>query len=229
MAEAEMGAAMGFSGRATQAIDPGSSDLLMPDRARKTRSVVRDVEDASFETLGKPRQVQTEPAMVRRDSQAFRSRMADFPPYGPVPRDFVAPERRGPDPSSAIGVGPNDRLGVFAGGIASNAASKGGQPKAWAALALTVGIVAVAAFWMTGGHALLLEPATPVQASTVTAPAAPATLVSKATLLKPDPVVTSSIVILPASPAVTSIIHPKPRPARIERAGAILMIRPNSD
>ncbi|MCY0148699.1 hypothetical protein OEG84_13570 [Hoeflea sp. G2-23] len=224
--KAEMGAAMGFSGRATQAIDPESSDLLMPDRAHKMRPArVRDVEDASFETLGRPRQVQTEPTATRDSKRTYKPRITDFPSYGPVPRDFAAPERA-PDSLSTVRVGANDRLGVFAGGRASVAGSKVGRPKAGVVFTLTVGIIAVAALWMAGGHALLLEPAAPVQALTVTAPVAPPPLVSRATLLKHDPVITSSIAVLPSKPTETSIIHPKPRPARIERAGSILMIRP---
>ena len=45
-------------------------------------------------------------------------------------------------------------------------------------------------------------------------------------VLSPDPVVTSSTPANQSKPAAQGYSAPLPRPARIERAGSILMIRP---
>ncbi|PWV98088.1 hypothetical protein DFR52_10566 [Hoeflea marina] len=81
--------------------------------------------------------------------------------------------------------------------------------------------MALAAFWMAGGHALFIPQATPAGAA-VPVPASPTAMP------------TASVVDQPAAkPAVAvaepvQVIRATPRPPRIERAGSILMIRGGS-
>ncbi|WP_156174621.1 hypothetical protein [Hoeflea sp. IMCC20628] len=92
---------------------------------------------------------------------------------------------------------------------------------------LTLCAATAAIFWMAGGHALVQQ-----RVASMPGVTAPATAVSvrsindRATLL-PDPVVTSAVADKKTGPASAGFTAPKARPARIERAGSILMIRPN--
>jgi hypothetical protein len=223
MAEAEKGAQMSVSGRAAHAIDPKASDLLMPERRLHPRQPRRrDIEDASFETVARGRMKRAGTRKGSKPYPVFQSRLTDFPnadPFvGPFPRDFATSE-----PASVLRVEPGERLGVFAGGKSAMSAS---QPSAGIAFAMMVGAIVLVVFWMAGGHALVLTPTSDLQALTVAPPPTSVAIAEPVDVLVPDPVVTSSVPA-EAGPAESgSIIHAKPRPARIERAGSILMIRP---
>lgn len=87
-------------------------------------------------------------------------------------------------------------------------------------------IAAATAFWMAGGHALVRWSGNEQPASKVRPPIAS---ITGRAALAPDPVITASIPVKTAKPAVAGYAAPMPRPARIERAGSILMIRPAGD
>jgi len=205
---------MGVSSRATHAIDPGAGDLMIPRRTRKQHpNRVRDVEDACFEAVSMPRDVFSTRSRAGTAGSIFKTRIIQPQADGPVPRDFVA---------KAMAQG--ERLDVFAAGNGASAAR--GMISAKMAFAVVVSaLAAVLAFWAAGGHALAPSvgerPSSPVRAplAQVTNPAA----------VLPDPVVTSSIPVENAKPSANGFTAPLPRPARIERAGSILMIRPAGD
>lgn len=214
---------MSVSDRATHAINPKASDLLMPERRMRPRQPrMRDIEDASFETVARGRMQRAGTRKGPQPRPVFQSRLTDFPnadPFaGPFPRDFAAPQA-----ASALRAEPGERLGVFAGGGSAISAN---QPSARAAFSLMVGAVVLAVFWMAGGHALVLAPSADLQASSMAPPPASFELSAPRDLVVPDPLVTSSVPDQTAGSDSGSIIHAKPRPARIERAGSILMIRP---
>lgn len=214
---------MSVSGRAAHAIDPKGSDLLMPERRLRPRQPrMRDIEDANVETVAGGRKQHAGARMGSKPRPVFKSRLTEFPdadPFaGPFPRDFAT---SGPAPATRAE--PGERLGVFAGGKPVMSAS---QPSARTAFVMMVGAVTLAVFWMAGGHALVLTPSPDLQASTGTPPATSAAVAEPVDLAVPDPVVTSSVPTKAGSADSGSIIHAKPRPARIERAGSILMIRP---
>jgi hypothetical protein len=221
MAEAEKEPPMGVSDRSTHAIEPKAGDLLMPERRLKAhRPRMRDVEDARFETLGGNRVKPVHIGSGPNSRPVFKSRLAAFPADGPYPRDFAPAEHTGPS-GSAVG----ERLGVFGGGAVERHSAH--HAPAATAFALGVCAIAAAAFWMAGGHALVVTPPTELQASVPGVPALAEASASIETGLDPDPVITSSIPSAQATSGASSIVHPKPRPARIERAGSILMIRPD--
>lgn len=214
---------MSVSGRATHAIDPKGSDLLMPERRLRPRKPrARDIEDASFETVAGGRKPHSGSRMGSKPRPVFKSRLKEFPDAdtfaGPFPRDFATSGS-----ARAPRAEPGERLGVFAGG---SPAVSAGQPSARTAFAMMVGAVALAVFWMAGGHALVLAPSKDLQASNVTPPPASFAVSEPVDSIVPDPVVTSSVPGEAGKSDSGSIIHAKPRPARIERAGSILMIRP---
>jgi hypothetical protein len=71
---------MGFSDREADAIDPGAADLLMPERRlRPRRPRMRDIEDASFETVVRGRMQQVRARTGSKPRPVFKSRMTDFP------------------------------------------------------------------------------------------------------------------------------------------------------
>lgn len=241
---------MGVSGRTTYAIEPKNSDLLVPDHRRgRGPARSRDIEDASFEILGSARDTpfmaRSQPHSKPRSRQVFKSRLTQSQPGGPFPRDFASP-----DPAPIImRPEPGERLGVFAGGSSRASRESTGLPAAGAAFALTVCAIAAAAFWMAGGHSLVIAPSGQLQASRQ-APGLVAPVGGQAEtgqsaasidgvrsddeLMTPDPIVTASTPahapIEASSPSVSSesFVDLKPRPARIERAGSILMIRPQN-
>ena len=211
---------MGVSSRAAQVIEPANGDLLMPDwQSRPRASRPRDVEDASFETIGRPRPAFSSKLYATETRNFFGSGTSDLAGQGPVPADYadVEPPLRQSEERTG-------RLNVFAG--AGAAPSSGGSKFAMAAsvAALTMCGLAAAALWNSGIPAP--RPQIDVRAPTIAPPAlkAPAAMVEAPPTL--DPVATGSV---PASPTVeikSGYSIPAPRPARIEKAGSILMIRP---
>ena len=93
------------------------------------------------------------------------------------------------------------------------------------ALAISA-VVAVAVFWMAGGHALVMKLENEPQTLRVNAPVVS---IKDRAVLMPDPVVTSSFPVKKTKTTANGFTAPVPRPARIERAGSILMIRPAGD
>lgn len=246
---------MGVSGRTTNAIEPKNADLLIPGhRPGRTPARPRDIEDASFEILGSADEVspptRAQPQTGGKPRQVFKSRLTQSHSEGPFPRDFASP-----DPAPII-IRPEsgERLGVFANGSSPAPGTGSRLASAGAALALTVCAVAAAAFWMAGGHSLVLAPPAQMQASGPAADSiAPAgdqqmtgqrvgagvAALPEDVVMTPDPVITGSTQsrTRPDAPAAgasaevpsQSFVDIKPRPARIERAGSILMIRPRSE
>jgi hypothetical protein len=211
---------MGFSDREADAIDPGAADLLMPERRLRPRQPrMRDIEDASFETVVRGRMQHVRARTGSKPRPVFKSRMTDFPDAGPFPRDFALS-----DPAPGLRAEAGKRLGVFAGSKPAMSANRASARVAFAAM---VGAAALAVFWMAGGHALLPAPSQEFRATVVAQPAASAAVEMPRGSQAPDPVVTSSVPAETGSSESGSIIHAKPRPARIERAGSILMIRPD--
>ncbi|WP_420407392.1 hypothetical protein [Hoeflea sp.] len=213
---------MGVSERTAKAFEPKAVDLLMPERRLQRRQTrMRDIEDASFEIVGGGAASHPDTRFRLRPHGVFKSRLDARLEEGPVPRDFAADEPMAASRSAAGG-----RLGVFAGTFPSPAARHQGTARM--GFAVMVGTVALAVFWMAGGHAFLLAPDTQVEASATSVPLQ-ASRSSAPIVAEPDPVITSSVPVERSVSDGGSIIHPKPRPARIERAGSILMIRPEAD
>jgi len=206
---------MGVSNRATRAIEPGVGDLLTPERNRKLHAArIRDVEDACFEAVSAPRDVFSKRPRTGVDSSVFKSRIAHPQADGPIPRDFAGKT-----------MAQGERLGVFAG--RQSAIATGGLRSPVSAFALAISaVVAVAVFWMAGGHALMMKLENEPQTLRVNAPLVS---ITDRAVLTPDPVVTSSIPVKKAKTTANGFTAPVPRPARIERAGSILMIRPAGD
>jgi len=130
---------------------------------------------------------------------------------GPVPRDFAGRSS-----------GAGERLGVFAGNPGTSKTSWLMSPLMTLAV-MVCAVMAMAVFWMAGGHALVGQPGAgepPARAG------AGPSLMREPVVLLPDPVVTSSTPANQSKPAAQGYSAPLPRPARIERAGSILMIRP---
>ncbi|MBC7283736.1 hypothetical protein [Hoeflea sp.] len=213
---------MGASSREAHAIEPASGDLLMPDRIRRPRALrPRDVEDACFETIGAPGGSLSDRPSADETSGVFKSRLTRSPEHGPFPSDFACSDR-----ISRQDAGRNGRLGVF-GGEGTPLSSRGSRPSlAASALVLVMCGIAAAAFWISGD----LAPASPsearAQAPISATPAASAASNSVQAPPTPDPEVPSSVADGKAASAKSSYTTPAPRPARIERAGSILMIRP---
>lgn len=202
---------MGVSSRAIHAIDPATGDLMMPERNRKQHpSRTRDVEDACFEAVSAPRDVFSTRSRAGNSGSFFKTRITQPQADGPVPRDFVAKT-----------MAQGERLDVFAARNSASAA-RGMMSAKMAFAVLVSALAAILAFWAAGGHALSPS-GDEQQSSRVRAPLAQIT--SPATVL-PDPVVTSSIPMETPKHSATGFTAPLPRPARIERAGSILMIRP---
>ncbi len=203
---------MGVSNRATHAIEPATGDLLMPQKNRKLNVArMRDVEDACFEAVSAPRDVFSTRPRPGAASGVFKSRIAHPEADGPIPRDFA-------DKTMA----QSERLGVFSGSRHAFAASGLMSPMAVAALSACAA-AALAFFWMAGGHTLVSSSGS--QHPNARASTSAASITAR-TVLSPDPVVTSSIPVKKAPGSGASFTAPMPRPARIERAGSILMIRP---
>lgn len=209
---------MGVSSRMVHAVEPRAGDLLMPERNRRVRAArIRDVEDACFETIGVSADRLGKRAAAVDAKRVFKSRLVQAPSEGPFPPDFAAS-----DNAPYIVMAPGERLGVFGAG----AAGGGRQSRTGPALAMAVCVVAAAVFWMAGGSALLLKPAAEPAVKVETALPVDVLQAGKSIADAPDPVVTSSIPVQPTSPAKVRVLQPAPGPARIERAGSILMIRP---
>lgn len=204
---------MSVSSRATHAIDPGTSDLLMPEKDRNRRlhsSRARDVEDACFEAVSAPRDVFLMRSRAGSSGGVFKTRITHPELDGPVPRDFAAKT-----------MAQGERLDVFAG--QKNPTSADRSISAGMVVALVVSaLAAILAFWAAGGHALAPSGGEQ-QSSRVRAPLAQ---ISSPAAVLPDPVVTSSIPVEKPKHSASGFTAPLPRPARIERAGSILMIRP---
>lgn len=210
---------MGVSNRVPHAIEPAAGDLLMPERIRRPRNArSRDVEDASFETLGNPHDL-----FAGRDAQphgVFKSQIVPPPAEGPVPRAY-SPSDQAVWPVSET----SGRLGVFG--------SRGGSAAHMYGFAIAVPMVVM----MLGAMAvveLLIGSEMPAPRS-ASIPQSPAAIVVSSDVADvgtdiaadPDPVVTSSIPETDAQSDGPGYATPAPRPARIERAGSILMIRPS--
>ncbi|WP_375590235.1 hypothetical protein ABWH89_05320 [Hoeflea alexandrii] len=204
---------MGVSNRATRPLRPEAGDLLMPERRTGLNPVRRrDAEDACFETVSAPRDVFASRPAARTDGGVFKSRMTmPVAEDGPVPRDFAGR-------TSAAG----ERLGVFAGNPGTSKTSRLMSPLMTLAV-MVCAVMAMAVFWMAGGHALVGEPGAGEPPARADAGPAP---LREPVVLSPDPVVTSSTPANQSKPVAQGYSAPLPRPARIERAGSILMIRP---
>ncbi|WP_152599480.1 hypothetical protein [Hoeflea sp. BAL378] len=151
------------------------------------------------------------------------SRVARPPAQDAFPPDFATAS-----PKLHQVVDRTGRLGVFAAGPAASRSSL-----ALTASLLVAGLCGLAAAiaWLSASPAPRPEarapiaiPQTPVAAAPTPSAPAPAA----------DPVTTSSIPAAKAAPAKAApakagFTAPLPRPARIERAGSILMIRPATD
>lgn len=213
---------MGVSNRTTHAIEPGTGDLLMPDRVRNPRADrTRDIEDACFESVIAPRDVFSMRSCGSDAGGVFKSRIAHPQADGPIPSDFVRTDHAFRQTMAQSG-----RLGVFAGRKTIFAA--GGPRSSMAAPALVLAVFAVVAvsFWMVRVDALVVQPAVRLQATSTSSPLIP--IIDQATL-SPDPVMTSSVPVKKPGASKEGFSSPAPRPARIERAGSILMIRPGGD
>lgn len=214
---------MGVSSRATRVIEPASADLLMPDRIRRASAPrMRDVEDACFETLGNPRDVFAPKTRGTDHGGVFKSRIGQLPSHGPFPRDYATP-----DQAAGISAEPRERLGVFAKNAQGFAAHTPGLSPAACGFVLALCAATAAAFWMAGGHVRVAgRPATMTQVSAPPAAAMPAPPVGVKATPSPDPMTTSSITKEKTDSGNAGYWAPMPPPARIERAGSILMIRP---
>ncbi len=207
---------MSVSSRATHAIEPGTGDLMIPQRNRRQHSSrIRDVEDACFEAVSAPRDVFSAGSRGGSSGSVFKTRIVHPEADGPVPRDFAAKTKT-----------QGERLDVFSARNSTSAA--GGIMSARMAFAVVISaLAAFLAFWAAGGHALAPS-AAEQQPSRVSAPAAQP-ISPAAALVSPDPVVTSSIPVPASKRSASGFTAPLPRPARIERAGSILMVRPARD
>ena len=224
-AEVKKGCLMGVSSRATRPIEPKNGDLLMPDLGRKPRlSRMHDVEDALFEPVNSPRDVFSRRFRVGENTGAFKSRLSQMPEHGPFPADFAQSQRMAPEVAS-----PEGRLGVFGTSAAAFAFTRPRLSVSASLFALTVCAMAAGIFWMAGGHVLVGEPEARIEASIPSPQVKPALPSASPVAAIPDPVVTSSIPAKEREQPAASFSAPQPRPARIERAGSILMIRPNSN
>lgn len=182
---------------------------------------MRDVEDARFEAVAVPCDVFSTRPEGHASSDVFKSRISNPQADGPIPRDFAGTDRALRRPTA-----PSGRLGVFAGPRSAFSAYGLRSALAASTIALAVCAVAGASAWMTGGLAFKEQSADLMQ---VTSAAAPLISITDRAALSPDPVVTSSVPDRKAKAVTGGFTSPTPRPARIERAGSILMIRPAGD
>jgi len=211
---------MGVSGRMNHAIEPRAGDLLMPDRKNILHaSRSRDVEDACYEAVDGGRNGPSKRKASADTAGVFKSRLTQSPAQGPFPRDFAAVDS---DAGRSSG-----RLGVFSRGQSSFAAGRLRRSTAMPAVVLALCTVTAAIFWMAGGHALVQQPVTTIQSATAPAPAVAEWSINDRAELLPDPVTTAAIPAEKSGSAKAGYTAPIPRPARIERAGSILMIRPS--
>ncbi|MEQ8308974.1 MAG: hypothetical protein RIA09_20780 [Hoeflea sp.] len=213
---------MSVSERTAKAFEPGAGDLLMPERRLQRRQPrMRDIEDASFEIVGGRAAAHPDARIRSKPRGVFKSRLDAHPDAGPFPRDFAVDE-----PFAVSREAAGERLGVFAGTAPFPVERRQGTARL--GFGVMVGAAALAVFWMAGGHALLLAPDTEIRVS-ATVSSSPVSTPSPLSVAEPDPVTTASVPSKADESANGSIIHAKPRPARIERAGSILMIRPRAD
>ena len=183
---------------------------------------MRDVEDACFETLGNPRDVFAPKARGADRGGVFKSRIGQSPSHGPFPRDYASL-----DQAAGTSAEPRERLGVFAKNARGLAVRTSGLSPAACGFALALCAVTAAAFWMAGGHAMVGgRLAAMTEVPTSPAAAVPAPPLSIKASPSPDPMTTSSIIKEKTGSGHAGYWAPTPRPARIERAGSILMIRP---
>ncbi|SOE16647.1 hypothetical protein SAMN05877838_1526 [Hoeflea halophila] len=203
---------MGVSHRAAHAIEPGTADLLMPERTRQPRiKRVRDVEDASFEAISAPRDLFLTRSNTARSGNVFKSRLVQPEADGPVPRDFAVRT-----------MSQGERLDVFSHAKATVRVGRTisqGMLLAFLISAMAAGI----AFWLAGGHALIAEAGNLKQGHRISTTAQ---VVGTPAAVLPDPVVTSAVPLETPPASAGGYTAALPRPARIERAGSILMIRP---
>lgn len=185
-------------------IEPDEADLIRPDLAMaETAAPSRDVEDAVFETVHEPRSAGVD---HRAGAELSGGR-----PSGPVMR-HAAP--------IGLEVRCGKRTGVF------SRIEYRSAPEQYSGLfgsvhvyTAAVSAMALIAFWMAGGHALLVRP----NAKPLSHPAAVAATPAIETAAVPE---TRQMPAAAAIEANGEIFRPAPHPARIERAGSILMIRP---
>jgi len=213
---------MGVSNRTTHAIEPGTGDLLMPDRGRNPRAArTRDIEDACFESVIAPRDVFSMRSRGSDAGSVFKSRFTHPQADGPIPSDFAHTGH-----AFRQSMAQSGRLGVFAGRKTIFAAGGSRTSTATSVFVLAVCAVVAVSFWMVRGDALVVQPAVRLQATSASSPVIP--IIDQATM-SPDPVMTSSIPVKKTGASKEGFSSPAPRPARIERAGSILMIRPGGD
>ncbi len=195
---------------------PGAvAELLMPDavpRARRTSARPRDVTDAEFEVI------------------------AAKPAAGSEPNAATTQPDRGPGwgPPNVTSQCPTDRV-ISEGGRLTLFSRRTGPGSGGSAMPVArpvfvtgVALLALASFWMAGGHTVFTGP-TGLPAPTLPAAAVrasdgpPEAAVPIGTALEIQPRAPQTTALTP----VVEIIRAAPRPARIERAGSILMIRPD--
>lgn len=212
---------MGVSSRTTRTIEPGNGDLLIPEQGRRPRaSRTRDVEDACFETVGRSRHGFSVKSSTAENGSVFKSRLTGSPEHGPFPADFAQF-----DDAPRQAADRNRRLGVFGGKTTVFVAGGSRLTVVVPAIVLTVCGFAATVLWMAGSQAPEPRPQVRVHISS-SVPAVAASQVSVPAPLAADPEVTSSIPVRETGRAKAGFTAPTPRPARIERAGSILMIRP---
>ncbi|MDZ7600936.1 MAG: hypothetical protein U1A06_06140 [Hoeflea sp.] len=213
---------MGASSRAAYAIEPANGDLLTPGRTARPRvSRPRDVEDACFETIGGPRDSFSRKPEAAQTGSVFKSRLEGSPGHGPFPCDYAKPE--GPFPQTGDRAGRLDIFGADGAGLAS-----GGSRLVMAACAvvLVASGLAAAALWSASAPAPAPQVDARARAPIFAPPAAKALPMPVEAPLSADSVTTSSIPAATTGTGKGGYTTPSPRPARIEKAGSILMIRP---
>ncbi|WP_139112562.1 hypothetical protein [Hoeflea olei] len=215
---------MGASSRAAGTIEPANADLLIPDRPGSgAADRKRDIEDARFEPV----------APAGTGGRSFSADGAGGFKAGFARRTRAAP----PDadlslhaPDAGPGTIRGERLGGFAAMPPARSAS---GPKALRGLALAaLGLCAfaAAAVWATAGP----DGRAPVEASRAIAgasgpPQVSTEQASSMPQVSSDPLTTASLPHVDRKPSAPGFSAPLPRPARIERAGSILMIRPQTN
>jgi len=219
-AGAQTGWLMGASSRATHAIEPANGDLLTPGRASRPRaSRPRDVEDACFETIGAPRDTFSRKPEAAQTGRVFKSRLEGSPGQGPFPSDYADPE--GPFLQAGDRAGRLDIFGADGAGLAS-----GGSRLVMAACTVVLVASGLAAAVLWSASAPAPAPQVDAQAPIFALPSAKALPAPVKVPPLADPVTTSAIPSGAQGAGRGGYTTPVARPARIEKAGSILMIRP---
>lgn len=190
------------------------AELLAPDKGRRMAPDVRAfVEDAEFEVI-----------QAAADSDVLD--LISATPRVDIDPDPVSRMRgRAPTPPN----GP-ERLGLFTAAGERMRPEAARQSSLLMPLCAGTALFALAVCWMAGGYAFFTAPTTdPV--ATASIPSRP--VVRPAPVPEPAPIKAAAPEVPHAAPTVTvsgsagsiTVIEPATRPARVERAGSILMIR----